>query len=591
MRDRSHIWARLISALLIASLLPFGSGIAAAENGVNATSTQQMTIVIFGSPGVNLNLYVHGIGKESGVSDETIEVPYEVTNTYHIFIFDASPQRVYHLKSTNSSGYAFSQDEFDGAEPGTYVVYLHDADEPTNLRFSGGIRDGRLVGRLYWTVDWHENETDKYSVIFYFTQFDGTTIGNPITPSYVYKNGDVRFTHVDVEIPNDAFYLQLYTKDGDVETPAGSKLRLSTDGMLPEWSSMRDKDPQLNMIKPEVSFIPAMNMSDVVAYIAEIEYGPHSTSSTWHAAAVLAETNDYTVEWPTSTHNWSNDEPLLKIFAVDHTGARTAVGKSVTVVDDMSELQSLYDYVGIRYKAFVLDGELLDGTVSETGILTGALWIVRPDYIDSYMHIYAYDLYFGDEEGNVISGLARFYREDEDGQEKILFIHEAEVPDGAAYIVIYAIGETAWPTDIAYSHDPLLVPLQYLPIHFGKLIKDGSGYVFQYVPKGKTVAWLYDNFNVYDYEAYAVMRNGYELSYDDPIRHNDVLRLVIHSGDDPIFITLHALSEHLRSKLNVQGDITLSHLAEYILIHRMDVTGDGKFDRDDVRVLLGEAVN
>lgn len=116
--------------------------------------------------------------------------------------------------------------------------------------------------------------------------------------------------------------------------------------------------------------------------------------------------------------------------------------------------------------------------------------------------------------------------------------------------------------------------------------EDGS---YGYIPSGLTAGEVRDKFRFVS-DAEAVIMNGeIELSISDPVYPGVIL--VVTLGDEIEEYELRFLSELLRP--SGTEPISVTHVAAFVIAQAtsenpVDVTGDGKFDREDVRLLLGE---
>ena len=118
------------------------------------------------------------------------------------------------------------------------------------------------------------------------------------------------------------------------------------------------------------------------------------------------------------------------------------------------------------------------------------------------------------------------------------------------------------------------------------LLKDGS---YGYIPKGMTAGTVMDKFRVAT-GAEMMVRNGdHEPDRFDPVTPGSIL--IVTLGERREEIELRFLSELLRpsgAEPVTVADVAWFVIAQLAAEDPVDLTGDGEFNRDDVRLLLGE---
>jgi len=118
----------------------------------------------------------------------------------------------------------------------------------------------------------------------------------------------------------------------------------------------------------------------------------------------------------------------------------------------------------------------------------------------------------------------------------------------------------------------------------------GYDYEYGFVPRGMTAEKLKAYFVLVKGTSTVVVdRNGSPVEDWQPVPAGSTL--VLNRGEKNQSIKLHLLSEHVRSSLELPPEpepITLLDIAAYALKAGTDVTGDGVFDRRDLRLLLNE---
>jgi hypothetical protein len=128
-----------------------------------------------------------------------------------------------------------------------------------------------------------------------------------------------------------------------------------------------------------------------------------------------------------------------------------------------------------------------------------------------------------------------------------------------------------------------------LGVRSGWLKAGANGYEYGYVPKWMTAGMLKEQFALVSGTRIEILdQNGNSVADTQPVPAGSAIALI--RGEKIQIIGLHTLSEHLKSTLGLSpgGPITFANIAAYAVRHRSDVTGDGKFDRQDVRLLLRE---
>jgi len=117
-------------------------------------------------------------------------------------------------------------------------------------------------------------------------------------------------------------------------------------------------------------------------------------------------------------------------------------------------------------------------------------------------------------------------------------------------------------------------------------LDDGS---YGYVPKGMKAGALIAKFRLVSGTEAMVMDGDDPLDSQDTVSPGSILLLSYGAREEEIRLVF--LSELLRP--SDSETITVAHVAVFIIAQLageapVDLTGDGKFDREDVRELLGE---
>lgn len=126
-------------------------------------------------------------------------------------------------------------------------------------------------------------------------------------------------------------------------------------------------------------------------------------------------------------------------------------------------------------------------------------------------------------------------------------------------------------------------------VRFGQLVAVGDGFEYRYVTKGLTAGELKALFVIDSDIAIDIRSSDLQLVPDgEEVPPGATVNL--SRGAEFQIIRLRWLSDYLRNELGIgeSESITLGHIALFVVGYGIDVTGDGKFDQQDVRLLLRE---
>jgi hypothetical protein len=125
---------------------------------------------------------------------------------------------------------------------------------------------------------------------------------------------------------------------------------------------------------------------------------------------------------------------------------------------------------------------------------------------------------------------------------------------------------------------------------FGTLVKEGDEYEYRFVTKGMTAGALRERF-VRDVSVTIGIMTEDEQFVQDGEEVPPGATVHLSRNAEFQIIQLRWLSDYLRDELDMgeSEPVTLGHIALFVVRSRSDVTGDGKFDREDARLLLHES--
>jgi hypothetical protein len=181
----------------------------------------------------------------------------------------------------------------------------------------------------------------------------------------------------------------------------------------------------------------------------------------------------------------------------------------------------------------------------------------------------------------------------------VVYVDDEHVPDGTRTIglsgdetvvtILVDTPDTEW-ADV-YTLRILRMRTAELAddVLFGAIVKAGDEYEYRYVTQGMTAGKLMDQFvKDSDVSIEILGGNGQTVPNDLEVPTGATVRL--SRGAEFQIITLRWLSAHLREELDIgeSQPITIVHVVNFVVKKRNDVTGDGHFDKEDVRVLLKE---
>ena len=203
----------------------------------------------------------------------------------------------------------------------------------------------------------------------------------------------------------------------------------------------------------------------------------------------------------------------------------------------------------------------------------------------------AYDIYYADSNKEIIRGEARVNLQYLTGE----FRHPlSQAPGAAEYVAVVPILRANGNYFTLYHADPFYVPLSatatpdfIISVEGMVPLADGS---YGYVPKGMTAGKLLSRFNVVDGASKQVLdKNGEPLDTDATVETG--AKLVLSKDGVTRTITLRFVYEAMGKS---GGDpVTITDIALFIIqqlnsTDPKDLTGDGKFDSEDTRLLLKE---
>lgn len=536
----------------------------------------EYTLYLYGAPAS----FEFAVANSSQQSVNLIPVIQE--DTYTVYKFEGYPYDYFNLMSI-TQGYSLSTDVINGETGAVFEVWVTPDDEPSQLEFTGGLYDGKL----YVNLSWSDPKVGSDSIQFYrlyFTNTDGDKIGEVIysvEPAY-WNMAEI----YGVDVPDGSVYLQLFIVDDEGnEKPANRKLWLG-NLQFPSSVSMHDTNPAVDKIAPVVTFSRVANESDIAFY--KITRG--SFNSGILALVPASNQQSYTVALPELV---IDPFESLVIHVVDKEGRTSLALRHLPIVDNMTGQIGMIDYthrydiepdeIPDPFEFSFHDEDPLPG--QRTGY---ARWSQPVEWV------IAYDLYYANENGVIIGGLVRIQPDDE---QEVVQYQISNVPAQAAYLKVVTIGEVYTEFDyydFAYDNTPFMIRLDdwfggglVQQVKFGRL----EGDVYTYVPKGTTVNDLLNDCFVFVEGTMAKVFNANddELAGNQMIEPHSTLRL--SHGTEEQVIKLRLLSELLRSEDS--RTILFPDIASFVIqqlkaAQPIDITGDDRFDQQDVRLLLGE---
>jgi hypothetical protein len=127
-------------------------------------------------------------------------------------------------------------------------------------------------------------------------------------------------------------------------------------------------------------------------------------------------------------------------------------------------------------------------------------------------------------------------------------------------------------------------------IIWNKLKASDDGYEYRFVTNGTTAEALRTEFeqHLQDVTVHIQYRDGGTVP--DDVQVPSGARVVLTRDEKYQYLDVYLLSDHVKEKTGRDGSerITLEVIIGYMIGHAEDVNGDGVFDRQDVRLLLGE---
>jgi len=499
--------------------------------------------------------------------------------------------------SVGSNTWLITGPSYCSREEGNFVAHATQAEIDTHLN---DIKidtwaDGELGGTLwfYWFGD--SGVIDDYRLVV--VDRNGTVHSNVCMidkpDKYEFHNGHA-FTCSG--IPENAKYLRIdiLIDQGYVSTNMAVRI---DQVELPDTIELLDADPRAGWLDLTVRFGKSADESEIALY--KIITPRHAGVGSTYTAIVEANDQEESYEvhfGGMETH--PGDRVILQAY--DRDGYLILTHTARPVIDVMTAQSGLIEYAGCY--AEVLECKPADeyGTYPEpsgagfededptAGSRTGDLEWTVPDV--SPARVIAYDLYYADGE-SILLGEARVNRIGDGEQFKFRLTN---VPQNAEYVAVVPLltqnGEYLYadPFYIALDDHVQQEPEPDELVEGSELIRldDGS---YGYVPKGMKAGALIAKFRLVSGTEAMVMDGDDPLDSQVTVSPGSILLLSYGAREEEIRLVF--LSELLRP--SDSETITVAHVAVFIIAQLageapVDLTGDGKFDREDVRELLGE---
>ena len=567
---------RRLCLVLIAVLLSFHlpAGIGESGSAAAAKASGACVLYLYGAP-ANFELTIQEYQADAFIREvEDLEKEFEWnldSGRYLVRItFACGPE--YDYKLVGSPGYRLDTDVISGWRT-VHERFVVPADEPV-VDFSN-VSYGN--GALYGYVKVYHPDDEAADAVLQITDADGNKEDLQVDGV---PEGDKEYIYYldEYPVPPDGTYLQLSYKDGSgVEKTASVKLWL--EALDFPSVTLSDLEPAAGVVRYGATFDHLPNHPDL-AYYKFVVGDRYSPAGGVPVAFIPSSENVF--ELP--AFNLNHRDGLWLQF-IDRYGNPSLMSMGLSPIDHMAGQTGMIpynlpsdDWLETVYQSFA-DEDVRPGYV------TGDIRWTRPTVTP-----FVYDLYFGDEEGNIIGGLARIWHEDGEWEEWVHRLEGVALPPGAASLVVVPVF-----SDV-YDPSWLVVMLEdraasTLVTGSGFQLVEANGNVYGYVPVGMSAGDLKGKFEFLEgTEATVVDADGNALDDLQPVSPGVKLRLKLGSMEEEIAFIF--LSERIRSELGKpDGEpLTLADVAGFVIGKKMDVTGDGVFDREDVRLLLGEIV-
>jgi len=460
---------------------------------------------------VKFKLYLYGAPQDFDllVKDEN-DVELEL-NTYRhehytLYEFEGYPEMFYDLSA--DSEYDLSKSSivaWYGDNESIHEIFVERDIEiyPNDLDLE--ISNGKLSGKIYWN-DWYSMADSFHAYLTDATGEYRESLAVEFDPEF--ERYYIDFDQFDI---SGNMYLELFAITNGEEDEVPFYRRWLEGGLdFPNVTAI-DRHPRSNWLNLEMS-IDAAGFGENISFFKIVPV--HVYSSDYFRVVGLIPADQTVFEIPDFT---LFPGEKLYLHLVDRYGHTSSEYVEIPVYDLMTGERGRIFYPKYDYGIGNLDAPATSGITDVDplpGKLSGVVHWGPPDN----ERIYTYDVYYGDQYGQIIGGMVRIRQpQDTTGQVLYSFPPGWTLPKGASSLVIVAMDN--------YAND--------------------------YDPGWHAIA------NIDTIVPSEVLRDAYAIGPDDHVSLSDIVRFVLDQlgSEDPV-----------------------------------DVTGDWRFNRNDIRALL-EALN
>jgi hypothetical protein len=575
---------------VIVRMVHNGQELAKDEMTFEMPGPKPMHFYVFGPDEVLGNLQITGSPPQESQNVETAEWTYEEGNGYVRYTIQSKPGYCYALshdtyRFNTPHPFAYCTDQ------GThYIVHATESAYDAYLNAIGIYSwiEGNLQGHITFTRIGNYENYELVIVDKNGGQHACTAQGNFALNSLMFQCLDYSETN--------SKYLRINALIGQgISVPTNAAVRLDAFNQIKDIDVF-DEDPFAGKIDLTVRF-ESDDESDVSLYQVEAPGYPVNGDKSFVEAK--GEDDPYVVYFGSL-----NARPTDRVFinAYDRDGYRYPDFKATGIIDIMTEQKNWIDFDAIcdtgtpyctpveAYGEFPghEDGSVVSEDDGTGDIGTFVRWTLP--YSDEIYPV-AYDLYYANSNKEIIRGEARVNLHLLTG----VFRHPlSQAPASAAYVAVVPILRVEGNQSALYHADPFYLPLSatedpdfIISVEGMVPLADGS---YGYVPKGMTAGKLLSRFNVVDGASKQVLdKNGEPLDTDATVETG--AKLVLSKDGVTRTITLRFVYEAMGKS---GGDpVTITDIALFIIqqlnsTDPKDLTGDGKFDSEDTRLLLKE---
>jgi len=551
--------------------------------------------------GVPLNIYLFGADADTQVElfngwDEYV-VPLaraEAFDGYVRYTYEVYPVGYYRL--TSPSHPSFGEQSIYPEEQQDFVFHLEQPDYTVML----GDYDITLTGGSVRGNIWFHGWEQLYRLVF--VDQNGSVLGACLDEIESVPGSEMGIrTNFQCDMPSGAKSLRMDAVADGFVFPTNALWHLD-DIALPGLLSAEDLDDGMETIELTAQFEDSEDAAEVSLYKVQ-------TPSSYDIR--YFEPGQGIYDFALAGYSYPGDRLIIEMIAADgYPYAKRAVfplNDNISVMvgnidfacggnnsagtaswlPDPSQYYCLY-FERFNDEIVPENTEFAGGTVSWT----------LPDTGD--LELMAYDLYYADENLEIIRGDVRVNSPELYGTGSFAY-SLPDAPQDAAYVAVVTL-LTEWdefdPYPSYYFAQPFFVPIgeEQPPqeeepdelVQGSELIplEDGS---YGYIPKGMTAGMVMDKFQVAAGAEMMIQNGNNKPGLFDPVTPGSIL--IVTLGERREEIRLRFLSELLRpsgTEPVTAAHVTVFVIAQLAAADPVDLTGDGIFNQDDVRLLLGE---